>query len=393
MERWILLPKTQTIRLSGRFSWRRNLLPIRPAPDLETADPDTIDKYYESVNLEQEVACLMLSSMSPDLRRTLKKYNAFDMMKELETMFEEQAKQERFETVKAFHACKQEDGQSVNSYLLKMKSYLDTLERLGYAMPKELGVSLILNSLNKDYDYFLQNNNMQSMGKTLAELHAMLKLHEKGGKGKAKRKNKLTYAPKTKISPPPKRDNPKKDSIYHHCKEVGHWRRNCLSYHAELKKRTNASMASTLDIFTIELYVIPNNTWVYDTGCETHICNTSHGLRGSRKLKHEALNLYIGNGMRAAVEAIISFDLILPSYPKETMGYYFYYPLENKIFISRNAEFFKNSFMVQQASGSHGLLEMSGSDKGLEMIQKEDTQPSENTSKEHNEVAPIKVEP
>ncbi|GKG48438.1 hypothetical protein Tco_0510323, partial [Tanacetum coccineum] len=30
-------------------------------PDPETADPDDIDKYYESVNLEQEAACLMLS--------------------------------------------------------------------------------------------------------------------------------------------------------------------------------------------------------------------------------------------------------------------------------------------------------------------------------------------
>ncbi|GJR38204.1 retrotransposon protein, putative, ty1-copia subclass [Tanacetum coccineum] len=44
-------------------------------------------------------------------------------------------------------------------------------------------------------------------------------------------------------------------------------------------------------------------------------------------------------------------------YPKETMGYYVYYPLENKIFF-RNDEFFENSFMVQEASGSHGLLEM-----------------------------------
>ncbi|GKD78180.1 hypothetical protein Tco_1340801, partial [Tanacetum coccineum] len=39
--------------------------PIGPTPNLETANPDTIDKYYEYVNLEQEVACLMLSSMSP----------------------------------------------------------------------------------------------------------------------------------------------------------------------------------------------------------------------------------------------------------------------------------------------------------------------------------------
>nr|GEY36218.1 retrovirus-related Pol polyprotein from transposon TNT 1-94 [Tanacetum cinerariifolium] len=85
-----------------------------------------------------------------------------------------------------------------------------------------------------------------------------------------------------------------------------------------------------------------------------------------------------------------SIKCIFIGYPKETMGYYFYYPLENKIFVSRNAEFFKNSFMVQEASGSHKLLEMSGSDKGIEIIQKEDTQPSENTSKAHNEVAPIK---
>ncbi|GJU22487.1 zinc finger, CCHC-type containing protein [Tanacetum coccineum] len=70
--------------------------------------------------------------------------------------------------------------QSVSSYILKMKSNLDTLKCLGYAMPKELGVSLILNSLNKDYDQFVQNYNTHSMGKTLAELHAMLKVYKKG---------------------------------------------------------------------------------------------------------------------------------------------------------------------------------------------------------------------
>ncbi|GJQ95272.1 retrotransposon protein, putative, ty1-copia subclass [Tanacetum coccineum] len=45
-----------------------------------------------------------------------------------------------------------------------------------------------------------------------------------------------------------------------------------------------------------------------------------------------------------------------------------------------------------EASGSHRLLKMSGSDKGLEIIQEKDTQPSENTRKEHNEVAPIEYE-
>ncbi|GJX27182.1 retrotransposon protein, putative, ty1-copia subclass [Tanacetum coccineum] len=111
------------------------------------------------------------------------------------------------------------------------------------------------------------------------------------------------------------------------------------------------------------------------------------GLRGSKKLKHGALSLYMGNGMRAAIEAIGVFDLILPSgliivldnchfaptitrgvvsisrlvengYPDETLGYYFYYPPENKIFVARNAEFFENSLIIQEASGSHGPLKM-----------------------------------
>ncbi|GJX22475.1 hypothetical protein Tco_0226920 [Tanacetum coccineum] len=270
-----------------------------------TFDPSYArDAYDALLDVQNEVACLMLSSMSPELQRTLKNYKVYDMIQELRTMFEEQAKQELFEIVKAFHACKQEDGQSVSSYLLKMKSYLDTLEHLGYEMPKELGVSLIFNSLNKDNDQFIQNYNMLSMGKMLAELHAMLKLHEKGIPKKAE-----SYT----IPPPPKRENPVKDSICHHYKAVGHWRRNCLSYHAELKKRKNACVASTSGIFTIELYAFRNKTLVYDTGCRTHICNTSQGLRESRKFKHRALSLYIGNGMCAAVEAIGSFDLILPS--------------------------------------------------------------------------------
>ncbi|GJT64891.1 retrotransposon protein, putative, ty1-copia subclass [Tanacetum coccineum] len=80
-------------------------------------------------------------------------------------------------------------------------------------------------------------------------------------------------------------------------------------------------------------------------------------------------------------------------YPKETMRYYFYYPLKNKIFVAQNAEFFEDNLIVQEASVSYGPLIMSGSDKGVKLIQEEDTQPSKNTSKEHNEVVPIEVEP
>ncbi|GJY99363.1 retrotransposon protein, putative, ty1-copia subclass [Tanacetum coccineum] len=243
-------------------------------------------------------------------------------------------------------------GQSVSSYILKMKSYIDNLEHLGQPVSLRLAASLILISLSKEYDGFVRNYNMQSMGKTVNELHAMLKLHEqtlpkkdvspalhairagkvqknqkkkphkatKGnhGKGKAKMGNTLvlapSFAPKPKNPLPPKKDNPAKDVICHQCGEVGHWRRNCLVYLAELLKKKKLSQgARTLVIFTIELYSFPSTSWVYDTGCDTHICITTQGLRGSRKLKPGALSLYVGDGHRASVEANGEFHLCLSS--------------------------------------------------------------------------------
>nr|GEV75741.1 hypothetical protein [Tanacetum cinerariifolium] len=232
------------------------------------------------------------------------------------------ARHELLQTTRDFHSCRQEEGQLVSSYVLKMKGYIDNLECLGHPVTLGLGVSLILIGLHKEYDGFVQNYNMHSMGKTVNELHAMLKLHEqtlpksnapalhairaskvqKGNKHKklqsetaargqnhGKGKNKQAYAPKPKILPPPKRENPAKDSICHECEEIGHCKRNCPQYLAELikKKKNAASGAGGSGIFVIELNAILNRSWIYDTGC--------------------------GNGQREAVKKIGAFYLCLPS--------------------------------------------------------------------------------
>ncbi|GKD56223.1 zinc finger, CCHC-type containing protein, partial [Tanacetum coccineum] len=248
------------------------------------------------------------------------------------------AEQELFETVKAFHACKQEEGQSASTYVLKIKAYLDQMERLGYPMPLVLRVNMILTSLSKDYDQFMQNYNMHGMGKTIPELHAMLKLAKKGipkkspavlairqgqiqkpksqakGKGKQRGKGKKGIPKKSHAVPPPaKKEHPAKDTECHHCHKTGYWKRNCPLYLAELKKN-KANAFGTSGIFTIELFSFPkSNTWIYDTGCGTHICNTIQGLKGYWKLNKGALDLYVGNDHSAAVEAIGCFELILPS--------------------------------------------------------------------------------
>ncbi|GKB19397.1 zinc finger, CCHC-type containing protein [Tanacetum coccineum] len=320
--------------------------PIPAAPVAQPGQqvpPEALAAHAAWVKGQKEVAVLMLLTMDLDIQQNLAHLGAYDMLQELKAMFSKQAEQELLQTVREFHTCKQEEGQSVSSHVLKMKGYIDNLERLGQPIGQNLAVSLILVSLNKDFTSFVQNFNMHGMGKTVNELHAMLKLHEeslpkkdanpalhairagrvqknqknkphkagRGGKGKGKNKmgyahNNVPFAPKPKTSPPPKKDNPAKDAICHQCGEVGHWRRNCPVYLTELmKKKKLPQGASASGIFTIELYSFPSKSWIYDIGCGTHICITTQGLRGSRKLKPGALSLYVGDGHRAAVEAMV----------------------------------------------------------------------------------------
>ncbi|GJV98973.1 retrotransposon protein, putative, ty1-copia subclass [Tanacetum coccineum] len=156
-----------------------------------------------------------------------------------------------------------EEGKPVGPYIIKIKNYVAQREGLGYVLPQNLSVGLILNGLTSDFVDFVRNYNKHNMRKTIGELHALLIEYENG---------------------------------------------------------------------------------LLSKGCYT----TSNGdSRGVRKLKQ--------------VEAIGSFDIVLPNglgceelvkrdtpnklqqrsvkcifigYPKETMGYYFNFPLENKIVVA-----------------------------------------------------------
>ncbi|GJS94712.1 retrotransposon protein, putative, ty1-copia subclass [Tanacetum coccineum] len=90
----------------------------------------------------------------------------------------------------------------------------------------------------------------------------------------------------------------------------------------------------------------------------------------TRKMKKEHTKVWaIGHAPKMSY-------LKLGCVPKETMGYSFYYPPENKVLVARNAEFLENSLITQEVSGSL---------KDLEIIQEEDTHPSRETSLNHEE--------
>nr|GEX02042.1 hypothetical protein [Tanacetum cinerariifolium] len=195
----------------------------------------TPNRNPHSTSGSKEIDGLMLMTIEPEIQRNLEPLHAHEMLRE------------------------QEEEQSVSSYVLKMKGYIDNLERLGH--PVTLG-------LGKGKKHKKSQSQMAAKGQN----------HGKG-------KNKQAYAPKPNIPPPPKRENPAKDSICDECGEIGHWKRNCPQYLAELLKKKKTQL--------LELVV--------------------QGLRASRKLKPGAHSLYVSNGQCEAVEAIDAFYLCLPS--------------------------------------------------------------------------------
>ncbi|GKB23715.1 retrotransposon protein, putative, ty1-copia subclass [Tanacetum coccineum] len=299
--------------------------PLPPAPK-HVAEPHIVAEWTALYDAHTEIACLMLGSMTSELHRQFELHYPYDMIQELRSMFEKQAGVEKFDLIQSFHACKQEEDKPVADYVLKMKGYVEQLERLGYALPQDVTVGLILNGLTKDFVGFVRNYNMHNMGKIIGEIHAMLIEYEKGlpkkvetlqvmmiksgqiqkpnkkslkanGKNKVngKGKDKKVYVPKPKNPKPTAMEHPAKDDACHHCKEVGHWKRNCPVYLAELlKKKKQVGAASSSGIFMIELFSLPNNnSWVYDTGCGTHICNTKQGFRIESAAETGLLNLYV----------------------------------------------------------------------------------------------------
>ncbi|KAK9125734.1 hypothetical protein Scep_014580 [Stephania cephalantha] len=212
----------------------------------------------------------MLATMVPELQKDMEHMEAYDMATTLKEMFQQQARQERFEIVKNLHSCKMVEGASVSPHVLKMKGYIDHLDRLGFPISQELATDLILNSLPDSYSQFMMSYNMNYMEKSISELHLMHKTAEQNvkkpiasvlmvQKGKALKKKGKGNAKVTKavvtVTKPMEQVKPhvvstsqsqkekEKEGNYHFCHARGHWFRNCKLYLEDLNKKK--SIATT----------------------------------------------------------------------------------------------------------------------------------------------------
>jgi hypothetical protein len=277
-----------------------------------------------------EVVALMLATMIPELQKNLINHSAYSMIMELKDMFQQQARLEHFETVRTIHNTRMAEGESVSAHVLNMKGHIDHLERLECPYPLPLATDLILNSLPKSFDSFILNYNMNGWEKSLSELHQMLKTAERnlpkhanpvlnireGGvkrahttnpssRGKGKAQGAKGKGKKPVQTPPPKKAKSHANDTCLECNQLGHWRRNCPVYLAKLKSaKVDASTSGGIYVITVNLFNFQLNSWVFDTGCGTHICNCMQGFRLQRKLQEGEVILHVGNGATVAAESI-----------------------------------------------------------------------------------------
>ena len=100
-----------------------------PAHNATRAEKNAYEKHH---NDSIDVTCLMLATMSSELQKDLENIEAYDMIINLKEIFQQQARQERYDTTKALHSYKMAEGASVSTHVLKIKVILSTLIGLDF---------------------------------------------------------------------------------------------------------------------------------------------------------------------------------------------------------------------------------------------------------------------
>nr|GFB78833.1 hypothetical protein [Tanacetum cinerariifolium] len=284
----------------------------KPCPDqpLKTASEKDKAAWKAEYKKHNDVACLMLRKMSPAIQKQFESYPQQLMLAEPKKMFKKPQAVEIYNLVDALHSCKQAPRKSVSAHVLEINGYMDQLQALRKSYDNDMAINLINRSLNKDFGDFVRNFNMHCVGKTVTELHALLIDYEKGLKDKPPTPQVLTIQKDRENKPKPqanKKDKSKgktdknKKVTCHHCHVAGHWKRNWPLYLEELRKnkyKAEHGAAASSNLFTIELFNLTYklNSWVYDTGCGIHVCNTLQGFKEEKKLSYGEQYLQVGNG-------------------------------------------------------------------------------------------------
>jgi hypothetical protein len=341
----------------------RFLVDPPPAEPSSRATAAVKSSYDEYMRESYAIKNVLIYAMGDDLSRRLINMNAYEIYGRLADMFSQAPRILKYDAAARFFEAKLGKGQPVSPHVLKMIEYVETMERLGNTISKELAVDRVLHSLGDSFALFRVNYNMNNMNKSLHELHSALVQAEKdmklsgssssrgdvlmiSKKGKAKFKRK---AEKPKPAPPASKGKgkvvktnhpkPKKgatpDQACHYCSNVGHWKRNCPKFLEDKKTgRVTTDGNFSSNIHMIDINCTSQSVWVFDTGCGSHLCNHLQGLKDVRQLAKGDIDLRVGNGAKVAAISVGIYVIILPSGLELYLNNCYYVPTLSKNIIS-----------------------------------------------------------
>jgi hypothetical protein len=255
---WVRNLRT-VLRSAKRIYVLQTPLPAKPA---ETAPEDEQNVWATKDDDYNLVQCLLLACMSPELQKHFEFHKLRDMIQELDALYKETARSERFDITKAVMDCKMAEGSSVGEHVVKMIGYAERLKTLDFPIPPGHMMDMMLSSLPPSYDGFVMNYNMSGMEKTPEEVFAMLKTAE-GGLRKNRKQvllvNKTVSFKKNGMSKKGKgagktgsqsnsKSGAKIETECFYCEGTGHWKRNCKKYLADKKKGITVIQVNVIDI-------------------------------------------------------------------------------------------------------------------------------------------------
>ncbi|GJX47971.1 retrotransposon protein, putative, ty1-copia subclass [Tanacetum coccineum] len=206
----------------------------------------------------------------------------------------------------------------------------------------ELSINIIISGLPADYNQFVLSYQMNGKETSIMELYSLLQTAEQGIKkgdvpsnsaahvltvGHNPKKRKTSHSnwkgkalqgksdrgSKRKVESEIAPTSDPKEVVCFYCNTKGHWKRSCPKYLKDLKDG-KVEKGGHSGLFMIELHnTTTSDSWVLDTGCGTHISTVLQGLKESRRLKHEELNLVMGNRKITHVTRIGKYELMLKS--------------------------------------------------------------------------------
>ena len=219
------------------------------------------------------------------------------------------------------------DGsRTMHEHVIEMTNLSARLKSLGMEVDESFLVQFILNSLPSEYGPFQMNYNTMKDKWNVHELHSMLVQEEtrlknqgihsinyvtnQGAGKKRKHANKGKGPPKFE-EPAFKihKKGPKVDRC-HFCKKTGHFQKDCPRRKAWFEKKGKHNAYVCFESYLVE---VPNNTWWLDSGCTTHVSNIMQGFLSIQTTRPNEKFVLMGNRMKAPMEAVGTYRLILDS--------------------------------------------------------------------------------